>query len=227
MEAQVGGLSGKVDLLFCDPPWVKEYRHLLGPFGEMAGRLLRPGGILLTYTIQSAVPEFLDAIRPHLDSPWVMSSVNFDSRPPAGKVTLNHGQSKINGGCVIVGWRPLLLFSKGKLATPHQVHDLVFNTEKEKSIHPERWQQPLSEARYYVQALSRAGDLIVDLFAGVGTSALAVAQVGQGRRYIGCEIDPICVRKARIRVSEAVVDADSSAASPGNVGSDSSRPLAS
>lgn len=200
LEEYVGDLTGRADLLFCDPPWVKEYRHLLADFGEMAGRLLRPGGILLTYTIQGALPDFLDAIRPHLDYQWEMSAVNFDSMPAEGKLTQNHGQSKVNGGCIIVGWRPLLLFSKGPLKTPRQVNDLVFNTEKEKQLHPKGWQQPLPEARFFVEKLSRPGDLIVDLFAGVGTSALAVALAGQGRRFVGCDIDPVCVKLATDRV---------------------------
>jgi len=70
-----------VNFLFCDPPWVQEYRHLLPEFGQMAGRILKPDGILLTYTIQSAVPDFLDAIRQHLDFRWIISAVNFDARP--------------------------------------------------------------------------------------------------------------------------------------------------
>lgn len=204
LEEYVGDLTGKVDLLFCDPPWVKEYRHLLADFGETAGRLLRPGGILLTYTIQGALPNFLDAIRPHLDYQWEMSAVNFDSMPAEGKLTQNHGQSKVNGGCIIVGWRPLLLFSKGPLKTPRQVNDLVFNTEKEKTLHPKGWQQPLPEARFFVEKLSRPGDLIVDLFAGVGTSALAVALAGQGRRFVGCDIDPVCVKLATDRVARGM-----------------------
>ena len=211
LERHVGDLTAKADLLFCDPPWVKEYRHLLPAFGEMAARLLKPGGILLTYTMQSAIPEFLDAISPHLDYQWLMAAVNFDAMPTEGRITQSHGQSKINGGCVIVGWRPLLLFSKGPLKTPRQVNDLVFNPEKEKRLHPEGWQQPLSEARYFVEKLSRPGDLIVDLFAGAGTSALAVALAGQGRRFIGCDVNPKCVRIAVNRVAEGLADTPSEA----------------
>ncbi|OJW13127.1 MAG: hypothetical protein BGO49_20230 [Planctomycetales bacterium 71-10] len=207
LEKHTGDLTGKVDLLFCDPPWVEEYRHLLPEFGAMAGRLLKPGGVLLTYTMQSAVPAFLDAITPHLSYQWLMAAVNFDARPKEGRITQNHGQSKIGNGYVIQGWRPLLLFSKGPLKTPRQVNDLVFNTAKEKRLHPKGWQQPLPEARHFVERLSRPGDLIVDLFAGVGTSALAVALAGQGRRFIGCDVDEACVKLATDRVAGGLADA--------------------
>jgi hypothetical protein len=204
LETYAGNLRGRVDLLFCDPPWVKEYRHLLPEYGEMAARLLKPGGILLSYTIQSAIPAFLDAISPHLDYQWEMAAVNFDSMPTEGKITQNHGQSKINGGCVIVGWRPLLLFSKGPLKTPRQVNDLLFNSKKENQLHPKGWQQPLTEARYFVERLSRPGDLIVDLFAGVGTSAIAVGLTGEGRRYVGCDVDGKCVLIASERLASSL-----------------------
>lgn len=141
-----------------------------------------------------------------LDYQWLMAGVNFDARPAEGKLTQNHSQSKIGNGYVIQGWRPLLLFSKGPLETPRQVNDLVFNTKKEKQLHPKGWQQPLPEARYFVERLSRPGDLIVDLFAGVGTSALAVALAGQGRRFIGCDVDEVCVRLATNRVAEGLTD---------------------
>ncbi len=209
LEQHEGGLAGHTDFIFSDPPWVEQYRHLLPEFGEMAARLLKPGGILLTYTIQGAIPEFLDAISPHLNFQWVMAAVNFDARPAEGKITQNHGQSKINGGNVIVGWRPLLLFSKGPLRTHRQVNDLVFNPEKEKMLHPEGWQQPLAEARYFVERLSRPGDLIVDPFAGAGTSALAVALAAQGRRFVGCDVSRECVQIATRRVAEGLADQSS------------------
>ena len=52
--------------------------------------------------------------------------------------------------------------------------------------------------------LSRPGDLICDLFVGSGTVPAAVALVGEGRRFAGCEIDARLVKAARARVSEVL-----------------------
>jgi len=53
-------------------------------------------------------------------------------------------------------------------------------------LHPT--QKPLIALWPLIKAISRPGDLVLDPFAGSGTTALAAAQLG--RRYIGMEIIP-------------------------------------
>ena len=60
-------------------------------------------------------------------------------------------------------------------------------------------QLSLAEAEHYIRNLSPEGGLIVDPFAGSGTSLVAAKELG--RRWIGFDIDPVAVTKARSRVS--------------------------
>lgn len=50
-------------------------------------------------------------------------------------------------------------------------------------------QKPLDLMRWLVRSYSRPGDLVADPFAGRGTTVLAAAL--EGRRYFGCEKDPL------------------------------------
>jgi DNA modification methylase len=96
------------------------------------------------------------------------------------------------------GWRPLGLFSKGVAPLPWLVKDVIITTVREKALHP--WQQPASEARYYVEALCPHGGIVCDPFVGSGTVAKAVAQCGGGRSFFGCDVDEGSVRIARHEV---------------------------
>jgi len=63
---------------------------------------------------------------------------------------------------------------------------------------------PPELARRCILAGSRRGDVVLDPFAGAGTTALVA--VGNGRRAIGCELNPEYARIALDRV--AAVDTD-------------------
>jgi DNA modification methylase len=48
--------------------------------------------------------------------------------------------------------------------------------------------------------VSEPGELIIDPFLGSGTTA--VAAVLEGRRFLGCDIDPGCVETTRRRLEQ-------------------------
>ena len=60
--------------------------------------------------------------------------------------------------------------------------------------------KPLGLMRAIVRDYTRPGDLVVDPFAGGGTTALACAI--EGRRCITSEMDPVTFEKARARLSK-------------------------
>jgi site-specific DNA-methyltransferase (adenine-specific) len=80
-------------------------------------------------------------------------------------------------------WRPNPLGAK-----PRDVIEIptLTNGMREKTPHPT--QKPLELVRRLVAAASRPGDLVVDPFAGSGTTFVACEALG--RRWLGCEIDP-------------------------------------
>ena len=77
-------------------------------------------------------------------------------------------------------------------------------TERGRLPHPHRWQAPLPVCETFVRTFTLPSDLVVDPFAGHGTTLLAAER--NGRRSIGYDIEPGCVEAARKNV-EAIRNA--------------------
>lgn len=95
-------------------------------------------------------------------------------------------EPRINGG-VGYHWRgwsePVALFARGATGP---VRCLVGNGYVSPTNgHSEK---PVEWMRQWIEAWTDPGDLVVDLFAGLGSVARAC--LGTGRRYVGAELDP-------------------------------------
>ncbi|QDV35671.1 ParB/RepB/Spo0J family partition protein [Tautonia plasticadhaerens] len=183
-----------VQLVVTDPPWLGEYEGLRQPFAEAVVRILKPGGFACVYSGHFHLKEFLDVLcGAGLTYRWLIACTNEDSM---GAVR--------SGGSILTLWRPVLLFQKpgGRTKTPRILRDLIESGAREKANHP--WQQPIEEAVQFVKTLSEPGDLVADLFVCSGTVPAAVATVGEGRRFVGTEIDGDLVKAARRRVHEVL-----------------------
>ena len=66
-------------------------------------------------------------------------------------------------------------------------------------------QKPLAVVRPFVERLTDPGDVVLDCFAGTGTTGVACVQTG--RNFIGIEIDPtyFAIAKRRIEAAQAEV----------------------
>jgi site-specific DNA-methyltransferase (adenine-specific) len=60
--------------------------------------------------------------------------------------------------------------------------------------------KPLALMRAIIRDYTRPGDLVMDCFAGGGTTLLAAAM--EGRRAIGAEMDPETYAKAKARLAK-------------------------
>lgn len=78
---------------------------------------------------------------------------------------------------------------RGKLPTDVWWHTIVSPTGKEKTGYPT--QKPVGLLRRMIQASTREGDLVVDPFAGSGTTGQAAADLG--RRFLLIDIRPEAV----------------------------------
>ena len=90
----------------------------------------------------------------------------------------------------------LWLVKGGQRSRKYQVDSLVVS-QRDKRHH--RWEQGLTEAVYYISKLVPAGGLVVDPYAGSGTTCVAALETG--RRYIAFELDAATARRARARVA--------------------------
>lgn len=75
----------------------------------------------------------------------------------------------------------------------------VISGNKEKDLHP--WQQSESVAAQLIEQFCPEGGIVVDPFAGSGTTLAAAKRLG--RQWLGFEVDPKTAAVARKRVKEA------------------------
>ena len=85
--------------------------------------------------------------------------------------------------------------ARGKLPTDTWWHTIVPTNGKEKTGYPT--QKPLGILRRIVQASSRPGDLVLDFFAGSGTTGAACLELG--RRFILIDDNPQALEVMRHR----------------------------
>jgi site-specific DNA-methyltransferase (adenine-specific) len=96
--------------------------------------------------------------------------------------------------------------ARGKLPTDVWWHTIVPTNGKEKTGYPN--QKPVGVVSRAVQASSRPGDLVIDFFAGSGTTGVAAASMG--RRFVMVDNNPeaAVVMRKRLDASVLFVDAD-------------------
>lgn len=162
-----------VDMIFTDPPYEKSAIDLYGDLAEFGARVLKPGGSLLAYCGQYALPQILVDMDGYLRYWWMCACVhdggNYKSLP---------------GIKTYVLWKPIVWFVKGTNGTDEFVHDAVLRPTPDKTSHD--WAQSLAEPLHYIEKLCPPGGLVCDPFAGGGTTQVAALQLG--RRFIGAEL---------------------------------------
>jgi DNA modification methylase len=142
--------------------------------------------MLMTYAPHKHLPRILDDLGGHLSWWWCYAVVH------------DGAWGKVRDRWVQCGWKPVLGFVKDGGHPAHRLpNDVQLLRRKEKTDH--RWQQAQAEAEYWIEAYTEPGDLIVDPFAGSGTTLAAAKELG--RRAIGCDIDPAAYVTAVERVS--------------------------
>lgn len=92
--------------------------------------------------------------------------------------------------------------AKGKLPTDVWWHTIVSPTGKEKTGYPT--QKPMGILRRVIQASSAEGDLVLDFFAGSGTTGAAAAELG--RKFILIDQNPESIEVISKRLAAASVD---------------------
>ena len=91
---------------------------------------------------------------------------------------------------------------KGKLPTDTWWHTIVSPTGKEKTGYPT--QKPLGVLGRIIQASSNVGDLVLDFFAGSGTTGIAALELD--RRFLLIDNNPEAIDVMRKRFSEHQIE---------------------
>jgi 16S rRNA G966 N2-methylase RsmD len=183
--------ENSVSLILADPPYAEDAIPLYGDLARLAARVLKPGGSLITYAGQHALPRIMPLMEAHLRYWWLLA--------------LEHagGSGRLPGKWVFVEWKPLLWYVKGGRCDKNYVADLLKSNPPDKVLHD--WQQHQKEARYLIERLTQPGDLVLDPVCGSGTVCAAARRLS--RRTIGIEIDEERARVARKTVSDAGIEA--------------------
>ena len=186
-ELAKGIPDGSVDLIFTDPPYLKEFLPLYDWLAAEAVRILKPDGFLLAYAGAYWKTEVIKKFEQELDYFFDFILVNGSGTSPI-----------IWNKKVISRHKSILAYRKrGSGALPRtNVISFWVGSGEDKRYHV--WGQDESSARYYIDCFSKPGDVILDPFAGGGTTPYVCRVLD--RRYLAFELDSQMADVARARV---------------------------
>ena len=151
-----------IDSIFTDPPWSDDALPLFRYMAREAGRVLKPGGLLMTFTGKASLDTVTYCLSSYLNYHWMaigwqpQSNMMFMPRRFMEK------------------YRPALIYSKGKANTHPFVSD-ARPTKRDKRYH--EWGQGKEFWTYYINLLG--GEIILDPFCGGGTTAVVCKELGK------------------------------------------------
>ena len=186
----VGGKvkDGSVDLIWTDPPWGKDWLLQWAELGWFAERVLKSGGLLVSY----APVAYLDR---------VLSALGASTLHYIWSLCIANGQqtSRSWGSGAVSCWHPLVVFGKGARRLPGTVRDLVQGGGAQKEAHA--WQEGEAETEYFLSHLAQPGAVVCDPCCGSGTT-LAVARHLEFKA-IGIDQDPGAIALSMERLQES------------------------
>lgn len=161
---------------------------LAGPFGFMhrtmslCARTLRPGGIIIVFADWRRMPDLeytasMVGLRPATQVAWIRN------RPGTG-------------GLLRACWDPILVAARGvpdavdwaAIRNVVVTDDVVVADYPSRRRHP--YEKPPEVYEHILARVCRRGDVVLDPFAGSGSSRVAADQLGLELVWRGCDIDP-------------------------------------
>jgi 16S rRNA G966 N2-methylase RsmD len=178
--------DASVSAIVTDPPYLKKFLPVFSSLANFAERVLAPGGWCVVMTGAIFLPEVLTMLGAKLQYRW-QYVVTTPGGPTPRIGTLGLFQS----------YKPVLLFQKPPISRIREMWPDLINAkagEHDKSLH--KWQQNEAVFAELVKRLTKPGDLVVDPFAGSGTTGRAA--INQGRHFWGCDVDKKCATVSRM-----------------------------
>ena len=184
-------LNSVADMIFTDPPYPKEFDHVWDILGDLSHMAMKEGASLLSYLGHYQLPRVINALSRNLKYHWLCIQPN-----AAGINPIMHGFK------VKVNFKPVLWFTKGKLARTNIVDDNLGRLGRDWAKRLHNWAQPI--AAQPILKLTDEGQIILDPFMGSGTTLRAAKDLG--RRAIGIEIEEKYCERAANRLAQGVLN---------------------
>lgn len=220
--------DNSVDLVVTDPPYnVSQGRDILfngkvirKDFGnwdynfnpaavlQELKRVLKPSGQIYIFCGTNQIPQYMKIFKDKWFFRNLLIWYKTNPAPRISKTNYLFACEYIIYGINDKGRPTDSTFNFSKQSEMHNVFITTALQGKErlkqghKSVHPT--QKPLSILKKLIRVSTKEGDVVLDVFAGVGSTAVACKQLK--RRYLGCDIDPRYVYFAKKRLEETNED---------------------
>lgn len=183
--------DNSVDLIFTDPPYDQKNLELYYYLGELALRVLKDGGSLITYVGTYDIPTILDLVwnNTELKYWWIIC------------VKHTGAHAHMMQRKIFVYWKPMLWFVKGNklMEGLESLPDYIESKPGDKNLH--EWGQSTVEAEHVISKLTVGkNQVVLDPFMGSGTTGIAALRLK--RKFIGVEIDPEKFEIAKKRIEQ-------------------------
>lgn len=181
--------SEQYDHIITDPPYgqnaVLEWEKL----GRTANEVLKPGGLLISYSGKYHLPSVYEALSKNLTYFWQCVVVHAGSG------------ARVWDRNVRTNYKPIIVFAKPPLQGLDGLgHDVIRGEGREKDDH--EWQQATGEAVEIIEQLTEPNDLILDPMCGSGTTGVAALE--KDRRVHLIDRDDEAVETARERCVDVI-----------------------
>ena len=186
--------DGCADLVLTDPPYAPRFLPLLPPVVAEAARVLRPGGFLAVMLGTVGLDALFDAAA-RSGLRYYALYVQYLSGANTGIVWRRAGARRMP---IVARCKHVVVFAKEEGVANTVTTNFIVANRSPKRWH--EWEQDINTFRYFIEAFSPLGGLVIDPLAGSGTTAIAAAVVG--RRWVVGDIDTRAVAAMRQRLLE-------------------------
>jgi len=178
--------DNSIDAVITDPPYPAAFLPLWSQLGEVSARVLKPSGMLIAYSGHYNLPAVISRLSEHLSYYWM------------GCLKHMGATGVVFPSTFIAGWKPILFYQKPPFKRLKKAtSDFFVSGGRDKLGHV--WKQSVSGVWRLVDYFTEPEDLILEPFAGAGTTLVACKMLN--RNCIGIELD-----KQYLPVIQAAMD---------------------
>lgn len=181
--------DNSVDLVFTDPPYPKQYFHTYQYLADYCPRIMKQGASLMVIAAHYSLENIIKCFDGKLKFRWINCMNQFSG---------THSRMAMG---IEVMWKPILWYVKGAYPQGRGfLRDGVEIIGKNGQFKPSghKWEQDLTWASYYIERLTKVGDLVLDPYIGSGTVAEVCLKLN--RKFIGFDISKDYCEMASLRI---------------------------